>query len=55
MHALALAMHVTLLRFFGLRKMFVDILDVDEGPSAVVSIANSGKPGRFGGETSCTV
>ena len=39
----------------GLREVLVDVLDVDEGPSAVVALADVLKPGGLGGVPSCRV
>ena len=48
---MALGFHVSLLGFFGLVEILVDVLDVDKGPGEVASFADGLEPGCLGGET----
>ena len=43
--------HVSLLGFFRLGEIFVDVLDVDKGPGEVAAFADGLDPGCLGGET----
>ena len=53
--ALPLVAHVAFLGLLRLWEVLVDVLDVDEGPSAVVALADVLKPGGLGGIPSCRV
>ena len=43
--------HVSLLGFFGLREILVDVLDVDKGPGEIAAFADGLELGCHGGET----
>ena len=46
---------VSLLNFLWIRKVFVDIVDCDEGPCQVVAVADAFETCGFGGKTSSDV
>ena len=46
---------MSLLGFFGLGEILVDVLDVDSGPGEVASFADGLDPGCLGGETCVAV
>ena len=48
---MTLGFHVSLLGFFGLGEILVDVLDVDQGPEEVAAFAGGLEPGCLGGET----
>ena len=50
-----LVAHVALLGLLRLREILINILDIDERPSEVVSCADASEPGGFGGKTCCAV
>ena len=52
--ALALVAHVSLLSFLRLRKVFVDIIDCDEGRVQVVAVVDDFEPCGFGGKIEAT-
>ena len=45
LHPLELGFHVSLLGFFGLGEILVDVLDVDKGPGEVAAFADGLDPG----------
>ena len=49
---MALATHMTLLRFFGLWKMFVYVGYCNEWPGVVIPMSNGCQPCCFGGKPS---
>ena len=48
---MSLGFHVSLLGFFGLGEILVDVLDVDKGPGELAAFADGFEPGCLGGET----
>ena len=50
-HPLALVFHVSLLGFFGLGEILVDVLDVEKVPGEVATFVDGLEPGCLGGET----
>ena len=48
---MTLGFHVSLLGFFGLGEILVDVLDVDKGPGEVDAFADGLEPGCLGRET----
>ena len=48
---MAMGFHVSLLGFFGLGEILVDVLDVGKGTGEVAAFADGLEPGCLGGET----